>query len=128
MTFGHSDGRDKGTLQHSRKCFPGLLYRSPETLETVLTQEEAISKEILSVRVQVHRTHFYTASFGTSRTQAVLSSFSVSGNSRLGNPTTRFVDEHCKEIVCDKISTDVRFFRKERLKLNGMWQHGIHFP
>jgi len=35
MTFGHSDGRDKGTLQHSRKCFPGLLYRSPETLETV---------------------------------------------------------------------------------------------
>ena len=35
LTFSHSDGRDKTVLQHSRKCFPGLLQRPPETLEVV---------------------------------------------------------------------------------------------
>lgn len=32
---GHPDGSHRTALQHSRKCFPGLLPRLPEKLEAV---------------------------------------------------------------------------------------------
>jgi hypothetical protein len=32
---GHSENHDKIALQHSIKCFPGLLQRPPETLKAV---------------------------------------------------------------------------------------------
>jgi len=35
MMSGHSDSRDKTTLQHSSKCFAGLLQRPQEMLEAV---------------------------------------------------------------------------------------------
>jgi len=46
---GSSEGHDKRTLQHSRKCFPILLQRPPATLGSgVMMQEELFRKTYLA--------------------------------------------------------------------------------
>jgi hypothetical protein len=46
LTNGHSDGRDKTALQHSSKCFAGLLQRPREMLEAVYWRRRKLFQTI----------------------------------------------------------------------------------
>lgn len=65
----HLDGSYKKSSASYQKVLSRTASKTSRNAGSgVLMQEEATSKEILSTRVKVHRTDFYTVSVGTLRT------------------------------------------------------------
>ena len=86
------------------------LQTSRNAVICVLTQREAISKEILSTECKRTALIFIPPVSELSAHKLYFHHPACPDNSRLTNSTTRFVDERCKETFSDKLPTDARFF------------------